>query len=288
MSFRKIVAPLIGGPRDEVVLASAFAAARPFNAHVVALFVRPDPAEAMPFFGEGMSSTVVQEIVNVAKEAADRAAEIARAALGKTAAGEGVMVLDVPAQQNGVTASFRDVQGNFSDCVSRCARLSDLVVFGPLREAEKPGLTEAFEDTLLGTGRPVLLSALAPPVGFAEKIMLAWDGSLACAHAVSAALPYLSRAKEIEILCVQRTGIEPPSPSELQEYLALHGLTAADRKLEIASKSIGEALLAAAAQGGAKLIVLGGYGHSRLRQLISGGVTRHVVSHATIPLLLMH
>ena len=78
MSYVKILAPLTGGSRDAIVLASAFAAAKPFNAHVVALFVRPDPAEAMPFYGEGVSGAMAQEIVDAAKEAADKAEQIAR------------------------------------------------------------------------------------------------------------------------------------------------------------------------------------------------------------------
>ena len=72
MTIGKILAPLTGGTRDATVLASAFAAAKPFNAHVIALFVRPDPAQAMPFFGEGMSGPMVEEIVDVAKDAADK------------------------------------------------------------------------------------------------------------------------------------------------------------------------------------------------------------------------
>ena len=183
MTIRKIIAPLTGGERDRVVLASAFAAAKPFAAHVVALFVLPDPAEAMPFVGEGVSATVVQEIVDVAKEAADRAAVSARASLAAVAGADDVLLLDSPQHADGPSASFRDVRGNFSDCVTAAARLSDLVVLGPLSDSDKPGLTEAFESTLVETGRPVLLTAMAPARDFDGKIALAWDGSLPCAHA---------------------------------------------------------------------------------------------------------
>ena len=68
MAFAKILAPLTGGPRDPIVLAGALAAAEPFASHVEALFVKPDPVEAMPFYGEGMSSAVVQEIVDVSRD----------------------------------------------------------------------------------------------------------------------------------------------------------------------------------------------------------------------------
>jgi nucleotide-binding universal stress UspA family protein len=288
MTICKIVAPLTGGDRDRVVLASAFAAAMPFGAHVVALFVRPDPAEAMPFFGEGVSPVVAQEIVDVAREAADRATDTAQATLHEMAAGNGVAVQESPRHVDVVSASFREVEGNFADCVSGQARLSDLVVFGPLGENDRPGLTEAFEKTLVETGRPVLLSAVAPSQDFGGKIAFAWDGSVPCAHAATAALPYLGRAAQVEVLSVKRNADDASSLADIHEYFALHGIPVTNRLIEAGGRLIGEALLETAVSGGAGLIVLGGYGHSRLRQFFGGGVTRHVVSHATIPLFLVH
>jgi nucleotide-binding universal stress UspA family protein len=288
MTIRKILAPMTGGERDRIVLASAFAAARPFDAHIVALFVRPDPAEAMPFFGEGTSAVVVEEIVNVARDAADRAAAAVHASIHAVAAAQGATILQSPERASGSSVSFRDVQGNFTDCVTRAARLADLVVLGPLSEGDRPGLTEAFEATLVETGRPVLLSAKAQPQDFGKKIALAWDGSLPCAHAVSSALPYLSRATEIEALSVQRGAADTHALAELHEYLGLHGLTCSDRTLDASSKPIGQVLLESASAGGAGLLVIGGYGHSRLREFFAGGVTRHVVSHATIPVFMVH
>lgn len=287
MSVGRIVAPLTGGEHDKVVLAGAFAAAKCFLAHVAAVFVRPDPAEAMPFFGEGVSTAVVQEIVTVAQEAAGKAAATAHATLETLAAAEGVALLGEPVRMAQASVSFHDMQGNFADCLSRTARLSDLVVFGPLRESDRPGLTEAFEEILVETGRPVLLSAFAPPREFGARIALAWDGSIPCAHAVTAALPYLLRAAEVEILSVRRNGAAH-SLAELHEYLALHGVTFSDRLIEAGTRPVGEILLEAAAEWGAGILVLGGYGHSRIRQFFAGGVTRHVVSHATVPLFLVH
>jgi len=288
MTIRKIIAPLTGGERDRVVLASAFAAAKPFGAHVVGLFVRPDPAEAMPFFGEGVSAVVVQEIADVAREAADSAAALAHASLHTVAEAEDVLLVETPRHAEGVSASFRDVQGNFTDRVTEAARLSDLVVLGPLNEGDKPGLTEAFETTLVQTGRPVLLTAIAPPRDFGGKTALAWDGSLSCAHAAIAALPYLALASEVELLSVRRDASEENSLPQIHEYLALHGIACTDRVTDAGTRPVGEVLLEAAQAGGSELIVLGGYGHSRLREFFGGGVTRHVVSHATIPLFLVH
>jgi nucleotide-binding universal stress UspA family protein len=162
------------------------------------------------------------------------------------------------------------------------------VVFGPLRDGDKPAFHEAFESVLLQSGRPVLLAAHCPLAGFGQRIAVAWDGGIASAHAVTAAMPYLARATSVEFLMVQRAGVEPVDCREPSEYLALHGLSCTARALDAAQKPIGESLLEGAASGGADLLVLGGYGHSRLRQLFSGGVTKHVLSHAAIPLFMVH
>ena len=286
MSYAKIVAPLTGGTRDATVLASAFASAKPFHAHVIALFVRPDPSEAMPFFGEGVSGVVVQEIIDAAKEAADKAAEVARATLMKAAGEAGVAVIDAPARRDVTTASWREVQGNFADQVAQASRLADLVVFGPLAAGDKPGLTEAFEAALLETGRPVLLTAQVPPKNFARRVAIGWDASVPCARAVTAAMPYLRDAESVELLCVGNGGAE--NLDEVREYLNLHGIASTAREIDAGTRLVGEVLLESASKSGAGLLVLGGYGHTRLRQMFFGGVTRHVVSHAELPLFIVH
>ncbi len=287
MSYVKILAPLTGGSRDANVLACAFEAARPFSAHVQALFVRPDATEAMPFFGEGVSGVVLQEIIDAAKEAADKAASEACAALRQIVADAGLTLTDKPQKADKVTVSWREMQGNFATQVTNAARLSDMVVFGPLGHSEKPGLAEAFDATLMQTGRPVLLSAHVPPKDFARHIGIGWDGSLACARALTAALPYLKRAEFVEVFTISQ-GSAPQEFGEVCEYLKLHDVRAEHRTIEAGARPVGEVLLESAAASRAGFLVLGGYGHTRLLQVIFGGVTRHVVSHSALPLFLMH
>jgi nucleotide-binding universal stress UspA family protein len=288
MTFVKILAPLTGGARDSAVLASAFAASKPFNAHVAALFVRPDATEMVPFYGEGVSPAVMQEIADISKKASDEANVGARASLMAAAKAAGAEVLDAPELGGQPTASFSEVLGNFADQVSLAARLSDLVVFGALKEGDRPGLTEAFEATLLETGRPVLLSAQAAPTSFCRKIALAWNESVASAHAATAALPFLKCADGVEILSVRRGKDEAISSVELKSYLKLRGIAATERVVEAGGRIVGDDLLDEAAKGGAGMLVAGGYGHNRLREMFFSGVTRHVVSHAELPLFLVH
>lgn len=288
MAYVKILAPLTGSASDATVLAGAFAAAAPFNAHVAALFVRPDPAEAMPFFGEGVSGAMAQEIVDTAKQAADKASGDAHAALAAAAREAGAVITEKPEKLETVSISFREVQGNFADRVTLAARLSDLVVFGPLKQGDRPGLAETFEATLLETGRPVVLMGQTSPHDFARRIAIGWDGSGACARALIAAMPYLARAEAIELLSIRKPNTECESCDEARNYLTLHGLTCQERMIDAGSRGIGEVLLEAASQGGADLLVLGGYGHKSLLQIFTGGVTKHVVTHAELPLFLVH
>src|SRR5450432_3377482 len=109
MSYVKILAPLTGGARDTVVLACAFAAAKPFNAHVAALFVRPDATEAVPFYGESVSATILQEIADASKKASDAAIAVARASLAAAAKAAGAEVLATPELRSAVTASIREM-----------------------------------------------------------------------------------------------------------------------------------------------------------------------------------
>ena len=289
MSFVKILAPLTGGKRDAAVLASAFAAAKPFNAHVLALFVRPDAMDAVPFYGESVSTTVMQEIAEASAKASDQASKQAQATLKAAAAGAGAAITAAPELRDAPSASFKEAVGNFADQVTLAARLSDLVVFGALKEDDRPGLTESFEATLLETGRPVLISAQAAPVSFCKnKIALAWNDSVASAHAATAALPFLKCAETVEILCVRRGKDDAIDAGELQTYLKLRGIAAAVRAIDAGSRVVGDVLLEEASKGGAGLLVAGGYGHSRLREMFFAGVTRTVVSHAALPLFLVH
>jgi hypothetical protein len=158
MTIRLILAPLTGGKRDALTLASAFAAAEPLKAHVRALFVRPDPTEALPFFGDEVAPAMANEIVDAAREAADASSASAQASLNAAAAAAEFEALEQPAP--GPSVSFFEMKGHFADCVTRAGQLADLIVFGPLREGDHPGLAEAFEASLLKSGSPILLGSM--------------------------------------------------------------------------------------------------------------------------------
>ena len=287
MSIAKILAPVTGGPRDAAVLANAVAAARPFNAHVVAFFVRPDLSETLAFFTDGVSGVVVEEVVKATQDAGDEAAKRIEAAIASYCSDAAIERVRQPTRADRVTLSVREVQGSFGDQLTTAARLADLIVFGPMREGDQAGLAEAFVQVLVETDKPVLRATGDVPRSFARRIAIGWDGRTAAAQAMSAAIPYLQRADSVEVLSVQRAPLRINATEGVKDYLKLHGVASTERLIDAGSKRIGQVLLDTAVEGGADLLVLGGYGRGRLQSLI-GGVTRHVIAHADIAIFMVH
>ena len=288
MAIAKVLVPVTGGGRDTSLLLYAIEAARPFGAHVVAYFVRPDLAEALAFFSDGASGVVVDEIVKATRDAGDEAAQRVEAAISSACTGAGVARVRSPVRGDGVTVSLREAQGNIGDQLVLEARLSDLVVFGPIRESDQAGLAEAFVQVLVDTDRPVLRATDDLPRNFGQRIAIGWDGKKAASLAVTAAIPFLKRASHIEIFSIQRPPLTPEATEGLREYLALHGIQAMERLIDAGNKRIGEALLQAARQDNTDLLVMGGYGRGRLRESLIGGVTRHLIAHADVAVFMVH
>jgi nucleotide-binding universal stress UspA family protein len=296
MSIAKIIAPLTGAKRDSAVLVTAFAAAKLFNAHVLALLVRPDPRLSVPAMGAPLSPQTMQNMINATEEVNQAAAKAARTALEESATAAGAAIVDRLEKRQTITCSWHESEGFFADVVARAARLSDLVVFGPLAMTDGADLNECFVDILTKTDRPVLLSAIAP-AKFAANAAIAWDGGASASHAVMGAMPFLRRAQSVTVL---RVGADRKDDgekyafgrratmAELRDYLALHGVTCAEREFDRGTKNTGEVLLDAALSCGADLLVMGGYGHSHLREAIFGGVTAHIRWHAELPVLMVH
>lgn len=285
MTIKLVLTPLTGGKRDALTLANAFAAAAPLDAHVRALFVRPDPTEALPFFGDEVAPAMAGEIVDAAREAADAASAAAQASLNAAAAAAEFETVDKP--EGAPSASFFEMKGHFADCVVRAGQLADLIVFGPQNESERLGIAEAFEAALLKSGTPVLLGSEAQPRDF-KRITIGWNAGGASAHAVRASLPYLKKAEDVQVVIVQGTGITDADSDNVRSYLRTHGVEANILQADPQARSVGDTLLETAMESDADLLVLGGYGHSRLREWFAGGVTRRILSQATLPLFLVH
>jgi nucleotide-binding universal stress UspA family protein len=140
---------------------------------------------------------------------------------------------------------------------------------------------------LFDTGRPVLLLPRKPVPGIGVRVAIAWNGSAQAARAVMAALPFFRAARQITILSAGP--VNPyASPDGLVTYLSRHDVQATAKRLEPEPAAIGSALLEHCRLLQADLLVMGAYGHSRLREMILGGATREILANAELPVLMIH
>lgn len=284
MSYRKVLSPVFGVDHDVVTLEAAIDLAKQFGAHVEALFVGPDPISFLPYTYNDPSGFAAQYAIDAAIKAAEEAQKRARGTFDRLIDKHHIPLVTKPGGKAGVSASFVVGKGDFVEEIERRSRMSDLVVFG----AKAENVTrEGFEGALLSGARPVLFVPRDQTEAIGRRIAIAYDGSAAAAHAVTAALPFLESAKEIHAFEV--TAEKSTALSELGDYLTLRGLTVTPHSIDPGSKGTGEALLAAIEAQKCDLLVMGGYGHSRLSEFVFGGVTRHILKEkASLAILMAH
>jgi nucleotide-binding universal stress UspA family protein len=158
-------------------------------------------------------------------------------------------------------------------------------VVGSQRDRRDPAVASAVDAALLGRGRPVFVAGPRAQDNDFRRLLVAWNGSVEAARAVSAALPFLCRAETVTLAATESETGETPVTAGLAEFLLCHGVQATTRLLD-AHRPAAEALCELAAS--ADLLVMGAYTHGRLWQLIVGGVTRHLLRASPVPLLMAH
>ncbi|MEE3625619.1 universal stress protein [Nitrospirillum sp. BR 11752] len=290
MSYRKILSVLTGGAGDRAALAAAFALARRDGGHVLGLVPNPDPREAVPALGEGVSGALVEEIMTMVEQESRNHRTRAHQTFDAVLAEAGATLAESPDAAAPVTGDFREVVGNQEDVAVVQARLADVSVMAQVAETTGGEALLMLEAILLDSARPLLV---VPPsfnadAGLGRRIVIAWNGSRESAQAAAQALPLLTTAETVTVIAVETDKTDGAAGRDLADYLAWHGVKAQVRQPMAEGRSVGALLLAEAKAANADLLVLGGYGHSRLREMILGGVTRHILYNATLPVLLAH
>jgi nucleotide-binding universal stress UspA family protein len=261
MSIRVVLGLIDGGPVTEAAAGAAVAVADAFDAHLQLLHVRPDPESLVPMIGEGMSGVMLDQMVEGFRaESQERSAVARRLYDALTARRAGV-----PADGK-ATLAFREEEGREDEVAGRFARLHDLTVLARAEKQAGVPASVTLESLLLHSGRPVLVAPAQPVRSIGRKVVVAWNGKMQAARALAAGLPFLSRAEAVTVLtALEAAEIPAQSPGK-----------------------VGQILLDHVAQSGADLLVMGAYGHSRLREMILGGATREVLDHVSLPVLMAH
>ncbi|MDE0538164.1 MAG: universal stress protein [Rhodospirillales bacterium] len=288
MAHKIILVPLDGGPSGEAVLAVAHGIAGRNNAHLEIFHAQPDSKEAVPLLGEGMSGAMIEEMMELADRDAESRTQVAhrhyqefRDAHGLAEAANG------PSDE--ISVNWSTETGREDELVARHGRLADLIVIGrPDRDVERPSLM-TLHAAIFETGKPVLVVPPNPRTTAPTNVAIAWNGSAEASRAVAGAMPALQKAAKVTITTVEtEKSAGRISASELVRYLSWHGVSSEQQTVSPAGHSVGRALLLQAGKDGVDLLVMGAYTHSRVIQIILGGVTRHVLSEAELPVLMSH
>jgi nucleotide-binding universal stress UspA family protein len=177
------------------------------------------------------------------------------------------------------------------DQFARMARRFDLAIVGQAQPEMSTMEQIIGETTLFESGRPMIMVPYIQKAPFKTgNVMICWDGSRTAARAVADAIPILGKSSRIEIVSVtnERGKEDEIEGADIGQHLARHGLKVDVHRISKGNIDVADALLSHAADSAADLMVMGGYGHSRLREFVLGGVTRSIFQSMTLPVLLSH
>ena len=193
------------------------------------------------------------------------------------------------AAATGVSWDWLDAAPSGHDFVGSYGRVFDVIVLArPGAEWQSPSMV-TLESALFESGRPVLIAPPASPRSLASNVLVAWNNSTEQARTMADAMPLLRLAKRITILTVEGATVAGPSGEQMARSLQINGIACEAITIKPAGKrNAGETILAKADELGCDLIVKGAYTQSRLRQMIFGGTTRHILANAKLPVLMAH
>jgi nucleotide-binding universal stress UspA family protein len=146
----------------------------------------------------------------------------------------------------------------------------------------------ALEAALFESGRPVLIAPPTPPDKLGDVVVVAWNGSTETARTIALAMPFLAQAETVLVLSVEDGMVPGPSGGEVAHGLMRNGIAAKTQQIRAGDRPVGAAILDHCREVGADLLLKGAYTHSRLRQMIFGGATSHILGAAELPVIMAH
>jgi nucleotide-binding universal stress UspA family protein len=274
---KDIVVNLTGGHPQDFAADYAISIAAAFESHIVGVGFIYEPIIPGSVLGG-----VPTDLIEVQRE------ENAKAA--KTAIGR----FETAARAAGLSTESRMLDASIAgaaDLFGRIARRFDIAVVGQAQREQGASEELLIEGALFGSGRPVIVVPHIQKGGLKlDRVAVCWDGSRPAARAIADAIPFLTRAKSIEVVVVtgERDKSGEITGANMRRHLARHGVNVEIKRLPAGNVGVQSAILAHAADTGADFMVLGGYGHSRLREFILGGVTRSILGSMAVPVLMSH
>lgn len=286
LGIRQILVGVRDAQSGRVPLQTALLVAKTLRCRATVLHVRRSPWDDMVLSQYGLSGAMAQELMEAAERDADRVAEATREMVAKECEAAGVGMNDDPPAAE-PSARFITAAGQEETVIPARVRAADLAVLGRGRGDIGDAVSrEILHAVLLHSGRPVLLAPQQAPASIGHRVVVAWNGSVEATRALTAALPFLETASSVVVIAAADQE-EGGDLDDAEAFLAAHAV-ACQTWTNTNPGSPAERLLRECDARDADLLVMGAYTHWRLREVILGGFTRHVLAHAAIPVLMTH
>ena len=278
MSFKDIVVHVDDSRNADARTDLAIELAQRYDAHLAGVYVKT-PIYLPAYVAAQVGPDVLELQAKSSSEAAQKVSER----------------FDEVTQKAGLNAEIRVGEGPIDEVVALHARYSDLAIIGqtdPDGDAPADDLDMAGH-VVLYSGRPVLVVPYAgrfKEIG--KRILVAWNGSREAARSVNDAMPFLEDAAQVTVLSVNPSDNRDPlgdlPGADISLHFARHGVKVEASQIVADDIQVGDMLLSRVSDGGFDMVVMGGYGRSRLRELVMGGASRHLLHHMTVPVFMAH
>lgn len=290
MTVKSILCPYQGNESELAAVRAALQLAEDHLAGVRFLHVTPDPAADTYINGfDAFSTATYTTLLKEAEKSYAAKRKTAEKTIAKLAGQKLIPLRSHISLRPMAFAKFQPVVGSMDHFLRRFSSVSDVIVVGQGCVDDEALYNHALTVSLIQTDRPVLYipkNKKDTPLLW-RRTCLAWDGTLEASRALYNSLPLIRAGSEIHILSVVEHG-KNINTKELEDYLRLHGFVPKSHILHCKDRNIGEALRAKALKLKADIFIMGAYHHSRLGEMLWGGVTDYMLSHTRTPLLLSH
>jgi len=282
--MRTILAHLEISPVLDSILACALIVGRRYDSYIEGFHMRPGQPDVIAAGADGFVAAAPDLVAGFEREAKERS-ERAAARFEAFMAEHG---LQRPGalEATGLAADWRVETASGPSALGSRGRIFDLVVVGrPLNDQVTPSIA-ALEAALFDSGRLTLVVPPAAPESFGRHVVIAWNGSTETARTLGFAERFLTDAEKVTVLTVEKGSVPGPSGAELAQNLQRRGIPAEFRDAKLGDRGVGKAILDETAAVGGDLLLKGAYTQSRLRQMIFGGATSHILAEARLPVIM--
>jgi nucleotide-binding universal stress UspA family protein len=285
--MKSILVPVEHSMSLAAQLETAALVAFQFAAHMAGVAPRSDFSNYLIGAGAGVGATIPVALEDLQREESERI-ERARGAFREFVEARGIAWDDAARPQEHPTATWIEQINSGDAAVAQLARLYDISVVARPTADSPVARRQLLEAVLFESGRPILISPPDAPQSLGKRVMVAWNGSTETTRAISLAMAFFARAERVLVLGVEGGMVEGPGAEDVRRMLARSGVAAEARTVKPEGRSTGQAILDEAQRHDIDLVIKGAYTHSRLRQMIFGGATTHLINETTIPVFMAH